>query len=52
MVAVSQVFSRRNAEKLRSHSHDETGHTNRSSEEPALVETINAPHVPYFDTQV
>ena len=36
-----------------SHSHDETGHTNRSivSEEPALVETISAPRVPYFDTQ-
>ena len=30
MVVRSQVFSRRNAEKLRSHSHDETGNTNRS----------------------
>ena len=51
MVALSQVFSRRNAEKLHSHSHDETGHIG-VSEEPALVETISAPHVPYFDTQV
>ena len=46
MVALSQVFNRRNAEKLRSPSHDETGIPIVVSEEPALVETISAPHVP------
>ena len=52
-MALSQIVSRRNAEKLRSHSHDETGHIPvEVSEEPAPVETISAPYVPYFGTQV